>query len=381
MKIQIEKKDVYPYIYFVCSLSQSGRMHGALSSKNDFIGGIFDRWINIIPESIVFNKIIFPKINKEIASDIEVVSDYYRYDPKKAGIAPDVLGVKIHRRIIPFVKFDELGEYERWQELQNAPQIEVKSFKKSQYLVSLRDQNYSNKYLVMVETNLRVDYLMPFFEEYLFSEEVYDRLAMEDSVFIKSNKNNLVTPIIRIENPSEVIGELELISITNASDFMKYSTLCKTKTSPHYITEIRETRLNKYSIKEMPEAESFLINFLEKNNETNLYMFNDSWYNKIFNFDKIKTLDVYIENIENLQLIKKSKSSVIIKANSDAVFNDVNLLQGNSYLIKFGLLDRSANPGEEYFMHKTIVEKIPNKENRLISDIEKYIIQWRNEND
>src|SRR3989304_899939 len=59
--------------------------------KSDYIGGVFDRWINIIPESVIFNKYFLPKI----ADNLEVISDYYEYDPKKSGIAPDVLGVKI----------------------------------------------------------------------------------------------------------------------------------------------------------------------------------------------------------------------------------------------------------------------------------------------
>ena len=163
-EIIISKQDVVPYIYFVCSMAQRGRMYGGLSGKSDYIGGVFDRWINIIPESVIFNKYFLPKI----ADELEVISDYYEYDPKKSGIAPDVLGIKVGTKAIPFVEY-----VNQWCALNNAPQIEVKSFKKGQYMVSLRNQGYDKQYLVMVETDLDSDYLLPFFETTVISEDIY----------------------------------------------------------------------------------------------------------------------------------------------------------------------------------------------------------------
>src|SRR3989344_5472033 len=93
-EILITKQDVAPYIYFVCSMAQRGRMYGGLSGKSDYIGGVFDRWINIIPESVIFNKYFLPKI----ADNLQVISDYYEYDPKKSGIAQVVLGEKLEPR-------------------------------------------------------------------------------------------------------------------------------------------------------------------------------------------------------------------------------------------------------------------------------------------
>ncbi|MBQ5812375.1 hypothetical protein IIW29_02285, partial [Candidatus Saccharibacteria bacterium] len=112
-EIIIRKEDVVPYIYFVCSMAQRGRMYGGLSGKSDYIGGIFDRWINIIPESVIFNKYFLPKISKNLS----VISDYYEYDPKKSGIAPDVLGVRIGQDAKPFVEY-----VNKWQALNKAPQ-------------------------------------------------------------------------------------------------------------------------------------------------------------------------------------------------------------------------------------------------------------------
>ena len=61
-KVTIYSDDVKKSIYFIIALTQAQKnpaMQGVLSSRGDLIGGIFDRWINTIPESVIFNKIIF----------------------------------------------------------------------------------------------------------------------------------------------------------------------------------------------------------------------------------------------------------------------------------------------------------------------------------
>ena len=48
--IKIHKEDLLKSIYFIIAKIQnqnSVAMPGALSSKGDLMGGIFDRWINI----------------------------------------------------------------------------------------------------------------------------------------------------------------------------------------------------------------------------------------------------------------------------------------------------------------------------------------------
>lgn len=125
-KIIVNIDDIKKTVYFISNLTQmqgTRPMQGTLSSKGDYMGGIFDRWINIIPESVVFNKIILPRISDK--KDVKVITDYYDYDPKKVGIAPDVIGISVNNKAIPFVKFNE-----RWIPETGKPQIEVKTFKK-----------------------------------------------------------------------------------------------------------------------------------------------------------------------------------------------------------------------------------------------------------
>ncbi|MSU60775.1 MAG: hypothetical protein EXS52_02580 [Candidatus Staskawiczbacteria bacterium] len=354
-EILITKQDVAPYIYFVCSMAQRGRMYGGLSGKSDYIGGVFDRWINIIPESVIFNKYFLPKI----ADNLEVISDYYEYDPKKSGIAPDVLGVKIGKKAIPFVEY-----VNKWRALKNAPQIEVKSFKKGQYMVSLRNQSYDKKYLVMAETNLDSDYLLPFFEQTVIGEDIYNKLKMDDDVFIKENLNKDLSSVTKIKRDNTNLGSLKLITVCLADDFMRYSNLCGEGGSPFYIKEINETR----TPKTLPQTITF-SDWINKKID-NLYSWKE---NKLDNNKKHTLIDVYVENADKIRVLKNSKSSITIYTIGKAKINDTELEANKTYIIKFQLLDRSGAKSGEYFMHKSIIDKIPNKENIMLDNIKQYI--------
>lgn len=353
--IIIRKEDVAPYIYFVCSMAQRGRMYGGLNGKSDYIGGIFDRWINIIPESVIFNKYFLPKISKNLS----VMSDYYEYDPKKSGIAPDVLGVKVGKDAKPFVEY-----VNKWQALKKAPQIEVKSFKKTQYMISLRNQGYEDKYLVMVETNLDVDYLLPFFEKKIISKKVYKKLKMSDDVFIKDNTNDDLLPVTKIIRNNSNLGSLKLITVCLAKDFMRYANLCSANEGPIYVKEINETRQMRMDVLVRP-----LSDYLMKNSN-GLYRWNT---NILDGNRKHKILDIYIDGIQNIYYVKNSKSTITVATKGRVVFNDAVLEANKTYIVKFQLLDRASNNGEEYFINKTIVGKIPSKENDMLKDIKQFI--------
>lgn len=354
-EIIIEKDDVIPYIYFVCSMAQRGPMYGGLSGKSDFIGGIFDRWINIIPENVIFNKHLLPKLG----NNLSVISDYYAYDPKKAGIAPDVLGIRVGHEAKPFVKY-----VEKWHAIPDAPQIEVKSFKKDQYMVTLRNQGYDSKFLVMVETNLDSDYLLPFFEESLISESTYEALVMDDATFIKSNLEENLSPITKISRTTSSLGSLRLITVCYAKDFMNFSILCSAYQSPMYLIYVKETRTTRSTISPTP-----LIDKLRKL-ESGLYSWNGTPFTGNQNH---KMLGLFIENIENIDFIKNSKSSITIKTRGECIINDSVLEPQKTYILKFQILNRSSNKGQEYFMHKSIVGKILSKEQNMLDAIKRNI--------
>ena len=55
------------------------------------------------------------------------------------------------------------------------------------------------------------------------------------------------------------------------------------------------------------------------------------------------------------------------------MINGKELEANKTYIIKFQLLDRSSNGGEEYFMHKTIIDKIASKEELMLNDIKQFV--------
>ena len=57
-EVIVNIEDIKKAVYFISNLTQmqgNRPMRGALNSKGDYMGGIFDRWINIIPEGVIFN--------------------------------------------------------------------------------------------------------------------------------------------------------------------------------------------------------------------------------------------------------------------------------------------------------------------------------------
>ena len=108
-EISFNKDDIIERVYFITKLVQNQKgttMQGALTSKSDSMGGIFDRFINTISDSLVFEKIILPQINTN--KKVHVINDYYFYDPKKSvsGIAPDIFGITVNGKPIRFTKFN-----------------------------------------------------------------------------------------------------------------------------------------------------------------------------------------------------------------------------------------------------------------------------------
>jgi len=95
--------------------------------------------------------------------------------------------------------------------------------------------------------------------------------------------------------------------------------------------------------------------------------------NKLDNNKKHKLIDIYIENADKIQVLKNSKSSITIYTTDKVKINDTELGANKTYIIKFQLLDRSSSKNGEYFMHKSIIDKIPSKENIMIDNIKQYI--------
>jgi hypothetical protein len=380
-EIQVDKEDIKETMYFIANLTQMQGEHpmrGALSSKQDFMGGILDRWINIIPERVVFNKYILPKVDKE--KNVEVITDFYDYNPQssQAGIAPDVIGIKVDEKAIPFVVFNN-----KWEELNNAPQIEVKSFKKSQKMVTLRNQGYDNKYLVLVETNFRIDYLLPLLDKSIFTNDIYSSLHMDDSIFIKSDDNHYISQSNPVDLSDSTIGTIKLLKITKAEDFMEACTLCERTVSVEYLNKITDaSTTNIYS--RFPEPAP-LSNYLTIKNENKfLYSFSSTWYNGLTDDGitlrkntkiKMRTLDLIIRNINQIHIIKMLANGFYITTTGKCKIGNTELDSQKNYKLEFATLDRSSSRFDEYFLQKSSVETLNDYESDLIIKIKNILME------
>lgn len=372
-EVKINIEDVKKAVYFIANLTQmqgDRPMQGALTSKADYMGGIFDRWINIIPENVLFNKIILPDIFKN--EDVEVITDYYDYNPKNAGIAPDVIGIKYKDKAIPFVKFDN-----HWFPVDNKPQIEVKTFKKNQYMVSLRNQGYDDKYLVMAETNFRVDYLIPIINESLFSNDIFLDLHMNDKIFIISNDKGIIVQPHKVELSDKSLGTVKLLVVTTAEDFMKKAVKCESRVSIEYIKSCEEYLGNRLS----QEVCASLSEYCKKG-ENDLFYFNSKWYDEVDNDGytykngkKVRTTGFYLSNLNALDILKINKNNFYIKANQDCYWQNEQLLKDRIYKITFDILDRSSNDGVEYFLSKNDINRLSDSMNKLASELKKAVME------
>lgn len=370
--MEITREKALKNIYFICSLTQKQKssMQGALSSKGDLMGGIFDRWINTTPESIIFNEYIKPKLENYEKLNIELIQDFYMYDPQKVGIAPDVLGIKINNKNIPFCVYSRSSDGNvYWNANNNCPQIEVKTLKTSQKMLTLRDQHYSGKYLILAQSELNIDYLIPFMDKDLFNDNIFDSLRMDDDTFLKENSNGLITQTNKVKEDNEVIGKVDVLVITKAEDFMNKSTMCQSGESVQYINNNIGLKEFKQQPKQMIDIKfsKYLTNIGE-----NIYKFNDDWYSEFVCRPNIKTLNVKVEGIDNISIIKMNKNSLFIKVDGVAVFNNY-ILKDDIYKIEFAILERSAASPKEYFMQKSIYDILSDNEDELISAINKII--------
>lgn len=357
-RINILATDVYRQLYFICAKSQNS-MYG-LNGKSDFIGGIIDRWINTIGETLIFDNYLFPKYNLKY----KVINDFYLYDPKIAGICPDLIGVKIETKDIPFIKFSD-----KWLMLDNAPKIEVKTFKTNQYLVSLRNQGYDDSFLLLLNMQLKNDYLVSFFNQTIFSDEIYKSLKMKDSIFNINTSIESVTQVSQILTDNN-IGEIELLKLTKVNNFIENSELLRASICPVFIKNIIKVRPIK-----KPKIIIPLESLVKKSN--NFYKFNKKGYQ--LTKSKNKHLLMWsVTNIKYINVLKINKSNLYICSDKISIINGINLEANTTYKIDLGTLERQNSKSDEYFLHKSIVYELENHEVDFTDNIRSFIDEAEN---
>jgi hypothetical protein len=186
---------------------------------------------------------------------------------------------------------------------------------------------------------------------------------MDDSIFIKVNGSNKPMSVTKIDRQGTNLGSLRLITVCLAADFMEYSTKCDGGENPFYIKEINKTKLR-------PSTPSVPFSAWLTKRTNNLFSWNE---NKLDNERTSKLLDISVVNLENIHVLKNSKSSITICTIGTAKINETELEANETYIIKFQLLDRSNSKSSEYFMHKSIIGEISSKENAMIDNIRQFI--------
>ena len=166
-----------------------------------------------------------------------------------------------------------------------------------------------------------------------------------------------------------------MLKITRSDCFMNMSTHCEGNVSVEWLKSIIE--LNKTIKKPLNIP---LSNYCYQT-QYGLYRFSDLWYDGLSDngipykttkkkngqviLTKLRTLDFYTDKINSLIVLKKNKSNLIVMATEDLIFNDTKLFAGIPYQINYMVLARESNPGEEYFMQKSIMDFIPSFEDEM----------------
>lgn len=361
---KIYKEDIIERVYFITKMIQNQKgttMSGALTSKSDSMGGIFDRFINTISDSLVFEKIILPKIktNKKVS----VINDYFYYKPTKAnaGIAPDLFGLNINGKEIAFTEF-----FNKWEDVHGMPQIEVKTFKAKDQMITLRDQKYK-EYLIFVDLDLRIDYLVPFLDSNILNDKLVSKMKMNRELFIKEDKKSQIDEVTPINYSLDEIGNIELLSITSAEDFKKQATHCG--------GHISVRRMKSINVRTSKIKSNLLHDKLSKYADqsehiANLHKFNKAWRKKYEINKNVELLDFSADNIEKIEICKYNKNGMVITALEDGCsFNGTKLEIGKQYTVEFATLDRTGNDGEEYFMQKQCAVYLNGLEKQLINQL------------
>lgn len=164
-----------------------------------------------------------------------------------------------------------------------------------------------------------------------------------------------------------MIGEISLIKITNAGDFMNQSTLCEGNISVSRMKEIKKRCMNlkKDLIHEKLSSYAETSPRLSK-----LFEFNSKWYKKMNIPDRVKCLDFAADNFDEIEIIRFTQKGIVINAlKPGCSFNGEKLSVGNQYSVTFEILNRSGNNGSEYFLQKQCASYLKSSEKQLIKEV------------
>lgn len=352
MMVSVTKDDVMPLIYFIVSMFQEENSHRqGTSSKSDYLGGYLDRWVNKLPESLLFNKILLQ------SKDFKVVNDYFIYGAGSDKNAPDILGLKANGQILKFSEFRDTT----WVQIDDMPFIEVKTFRSNQKLVTIRETQLDNEnYYIFAESSLRPDYLVSLFGENFF--EIDFDLFQTDDCFIRSNSENLIYQPKIVEVPNDlVLGTISLITVIKGVDFLTKTVKCGPKEDVYYIKDIIE--------KDRVPGPNVDMTFLEMfsyNQERHIY--ETAWNDE-------KMIPLTATETDNIRIKKKNRASLYIETTGDCVIYDYELKGDRIYYIDVQKFERSS-AWTEYIGLKNQYSGIADRRNELLELLERLYLDY-----
>lgn len=325
-EIKIKKEDIKPLIYFIITMFQQDNTHRqGTSSKSDLIGGFIDRWINKIPEDIIFNKSLL------LEKSYSVVNDYFIYGSKSEKNAPDILGLKEKEgdKLVKFAEYDG----NKWMQIDGKPHIEIKTFRKRQNLISVRDtQLDDDNYYMFIESNIDLDYLINLFDISIFNDEVLEKIKMSN-LFIKENPQDIILqPQKIILDETDNIGTLKILRVIKGVDYRKRSTLCHSGENVYYLKDIEKA--NRVTA---ANCNSYFKDVFKYNKETKMY--SATWQDT-------KMIDIYAENIEGLKILKKNKKSFYCETDKECSIYNFKLDANTLYKVELEIFERSSKWNE-----------------------------------
>lgn len=349
--IDIKVEDLENIMYFILSMFDESEVHlQGTSSKGDLLGGYIDRWVNKIAEEVTFNELLLKNKN------YKAVVDYFIYNSNNAKNNSDILGITNGSDLIKFTNFN----YDKWEQIDGMPFIEVKTFRKSHKLCSIRIPQWDEShYYVFAETNFKNDYLKSYFKSEVFSDDIYENIHMEDE-FIIDNSKNIIKQPKKISPYEGYIGTMNLIGIFSGKQLKDYCTLCNSGISPKYIYDIKELDPShrvrgKYDI-------PIKIDEIEKPGKFISYV---DGILKIEN-----CVDMLVTNKDAIEVLKENLRSIYIKCNSNCKINQFELKEGSTYVIYFQTFDRSSS-WDELVGYKEVFRSLQDSTNSLIEELDK----------
>lgn len=299
------------------------------SSRNDLIGGFLDRWVNKIPEFLIFDKLLENK-------PYDPVTDFFLYDQETAKNAPDILGLKDNNGVYyPFTKFKN----NRWDTPEDMPFVEMKVFRENHKLITIPARQFKpNRYYAIVVSHLSDDYILSLFDSSFFNRKYLDKLSKIDDFIGLDQGNQLLDPKILEKNK---LGTYELLGI------YKWETI-----KDHCI---------KVGLKnKKPEKPIYLKN-IEEYVPDNVFKLNSGYYD---HFYKIKSIPFFIQldnDEDEINLVSVNDLSLIVEINGSVKINDIDCHSGY-YEIRF---KNEFHNAVKYY----ILESIDEIKNPIINQI------------